>query len=50
MKDVLLKITGTVTSFSNGAAGDPDVIEFITEGKMQSRGRSTMIVYPDAEP
>lgn len=49
MKDVLLKITGTITTLNGGKAADKDVIEFITEGQIQSRGRSTMIVYPEME-
>ncbi len=49
MKDVMLKITGKVVSYEKGREKSEDVMEFITEGKMQSRGRTTMLVYPEME-
>ena len=49
MKNVLLKITGKIVTYDNGQEISDDVMEFITEGKMQSRGRTTMLVYPEMQ-
>ena len=49
MKDVMLKITGKIVNYDKGREISEDVMEFITEGKMQSRGRTTMLVYPEME-
>ncbi len=49
MKKVMLKITGRIMGYEKGREYSEDVMEFITEGKMQNRGRTTMLIYPEME-
>jgi uncharacterized beta-barrel protein YwiB (DUF1934 family) len=49
MEDVMLKITGKSYFREDGEVKEDNVIEFITEGKIGTVGRSTLIVYPEME-
>ncbi len=48
-KDVMIKITGVSNVYDKGSPPRKDVIEFITEGKISSRGNVTRISYKELE-
>ncbi len=48
MKDIMLKIKGTQTGLDS-KDGEPEVLEFITEGKLYKRGNAYYILYEESE-
>jgi uncharacterized beta-barrel protein YwiB (DUF1934 family) len=49
IKDVTVKITGTVDMHQRGEEPRRDVIEFITDGRLMTRGKVTKVVYNELE-
>ena len=49
IKDVTVKITGTVDMHQRGEEPRRDVIEFITDGRLVTQGKVTKVIYSELE-